>query len=325
MHGSITRRALFASALLCALLTVDSVARAGAWTTPEGVLWLKVAWFRLDSDRLFVDSLREGVFCAEENRFLEEGDRGPYDCNLEGGGGLRTDQVFLEFAFGIHKRIDFRLQLPIILAGEFVSDGTPATRRGVGDLRLTTQVLIVDSPVVVAANMEVKAPTGFFTADAVGVPLGEGQWDVAFRGLISGSLLGGRLWMGAEVGYRIRTPNDELGFTGDGLNLGDEILVVAEGGGRPIDGLYLSLRGELLYGFASKDDIFELPGRRVAYIQPGIAISPFAFAGDSFREWTDLSLEFGVRIPVWGRNWPADPIYFLGLSKSIRLFEPYSG
>ncbi len=302
-------------------LWFSSTAHAGAWTVPEGVLWTKVAWFRLNSDRLFVDSVREGVFCAEENRTLLEGDRGPYDCNLAGGGGLRTDQLFIEAAIGIHRRIDFRLQVPVILAAEFVSDGTPATRRGLGDIRATTQVLIVDHPVVISANMEVKFPTGFFTPDAVGAPLGEGQWDFAFRALISGSLLGGKLWMGAEVGYRVRMPNDELGFSGNGLNLGDEILAVAEGGGRPVPWMYLSLRSDLLYGFESTDGPFTLAGRRILYVQPGITVYPFT----RVEHWEDLGVEFGARIPVWGRGWPADPIYFVGMSKSVRLFEAYSG
>ena len=303
-----------------ALSASPNVAHAGAWTTPEGVVWGKLAWFRLNSNRLFVDELRAGVICSLDGGQLEVGQRGPYDCNLDGGGGLRVDQLFVEAAFGIHRHIDVRLSVPIILASEFVSDGTPAQRRGLGDLRITSQVLILDDPVVLAANVEVKAPTGFFTADAVGVPLGEGQWDIAFRALISRSLLEGRLWFGAEIGYRIRTPNSELGFR-DALDIGDEILGVVEGGGRPWDWLYLSLRGELLYGFNSSDGgFFDLPGRRVVYVQPGILLNPLQF-DDKLKS---LGLEFGVRIPVWGRNWPADPIYFLGINGAFRVFEEYS-
>ncbi len=303
----------------------NCVAHAGAWTTPEGVLWSKVGWFYLNSDRLFFDELRAEQTCSTDAAGnpvrVGVGGRGPYDCMLDGGGGLIANQLFWESALGIHERVDIRLQVPVFLASEFVSAGTPQTRRGLGDIRFGSQVLILPKPVVLAASMHVKAPTGFFTPDAVGAPLGEGQWDMTFRGLVSGSFLNGQLWTGGELGYRVRLPNDDQGVTSS-LNVGDEVLAVLETGGRPLSWLYGSLRWDMQYGFESSDGLFvNLPGRRIMYVQPAVLIQPASHTTSYFK---DFGLEFGVRVPVWGRNWPADPIYFLGIVGSVRVFSPYS-
>jgi len=56
-------------AVLAAIQPAEAL--AGAWTTPEGKIWTKVAWLYLDSDRLFVDSERDGLICpAGEQRPL---------------------------------------------------------------------------------------------------------------------------------------------------------------------------------------------------------------------------------------------------------------
>ncbi len=303
-------------ALFALVFAMPSNARAGGWTTPEGTLFAKLALYHLGSDTLFVDSLREGVFCAEEGVQLGEGERGPYDCNLDGGGGLVTTQLFLELAIGLHERVDLRLQLPIILRGEFVSDGTPSSRAGAGDLRVSGQLRFLDWPFVGAIHLAIKAPTGFFTPDAVGVPLGEGQWDIRGSLIGSRSWLDGRLYMSAELGYRLRLPNEELGFSGEGLNLGDELLAVAELGGRPLPWLMLGSRLDLLYGLVSSDGFFELPGRRVLYVRGTLGIEPF----QSIRGAESIAAEFGIALPLWGRGWPGDPVVHIALSGQFSLW-----
>jgi len=169
-----------------ALIGWPNVAEAGAWTTEEGVVWSKIALFHLDSDRIFVDSIRAGTFCGD--RTLDLGERAPYDCQLEGGGGLITTQLFLEAAIGLHERVDLRLQVPIVLQGRFDSSFVGENEQGLGDIRFGGQVLLLSDPIVLSAGWEVKAPTGEFVTDAVRIPLGEGQWDLAFRGLIARSV-----------------------------------------------------------------------------------------------------------------------------------------
>lgn len=317
------RTAKLVLALLLALQALQPPrASAGAWTTPEGMVWWKTAWIYLNSDRLFVDSEREGLICGDGT--LELGERGPYDCQL--GGGFKANTLLLEAAIGIHRRLDLKVQIPIFLSSEFLATGTFQNRRGLGDMRVTAQGLMLEAPVLLAANMEVKAPTGFFTQDAVGVPLGEGQWDVAFRFLASYPFWGGFAWTGIELGYRIRQPNEQLGI--GGLDLGDEVLVTWELGARfrRARWLYVSGRYDLRYQFESTDlssGVFvpNRPVRAVMYVQPKIILNPFVKRDNALK---DLGFEAEVLIPVWGRGWPADPIWVLALTGSFRLFPEYS-
>lgn len=299
-----------------------SRALAGAWTTPEGAIWAKVAWLYLDSDRLFVDSERDGLICGDGT--LRLGDRGPYDCQL--GGGLKTSSLLLEASLGIHRRFDLTVQVPIFLSAQFLATGTFQERSGLGDIRFTAKGLLVEAPVLLSTSVEVKAPTGFFTQDAVGVPLGEGQWDIAFRVLLSVPFWRGFAWTGVEGGYRIRLANQLLGL--GGLDLGDEWLATYEIGARfpKTRWLYVSGRYDLRYQLESEDlsdDVFvpNRPVRAVMYVTPKILFNPFFRRDDALE---DLGLEFEVLLPVWGRGWPADPIWVLALTGTFQVFSRYS-
>lgn len=315
------RRLVLALALFVVLPA--SHGSAGAWTTPEGQIWTKVAWIYLDSDQLFVDSERDGLICGDGT--LSEGDRGPYDCQL--GGGLRVNSLLFESSIGIHRRFELMLQIPVFLSSQFLATGTFQERRGIGDVRFTAKGLLLEAPLLLSTSMEVKAPTGFFTQDAVGVPLGEGQWDIAFRIFVSYPFWGGYAWTGIEGGYRIRLPNELLGISG--LDLGDEWLATYEIGTRFRKALwiYLSGRYDLRYQMESKDlsqDVFvpNRPVRAVMYVTPKIIFNPFVRREDALK---NLALEFEVLVPVWGRGWPADPVWVVSLRGLFRLFPEYSG
>jgi len=299
-----------------------SAAFAGAWTTPEGMTWVKVAWVYLDSDKLFVDSERNGLICGDET--LSLGQRGPYDCQL--GGGFKASSMLFESSIGLHRRLDLKVQIPVFLSAEFLATGTFQRRSGLGDIRFTAKGLLLEAPLLLSTSIEVKAPTGFFTQDAVGVPLGEGQWDIAFRILASYPFWRGFAWTGIEAGYRIRQPNELLGI--GGLDLGDEVLVTYELGARfpKAPWLYVSGRYDLRYQFESEDlaqNVFapNRPVRAVMYVTPKIIFNPFFRRDDALRS---LGFEFEVLVPVWGRGWPADPVWALAMTGSFRLFRQYS-
>lgn len=317
-------RALRLALLLLSLLAIlaPSRALAGAWTTPEGALWAKVAWIYLDSDRLFVDSERDGLICGDGR--LSLGERGPYDCQL--GGGFKANSLLLESSIGIHRRFDLKIQVPIFLSSQFLATGTFQRRSGLGDIRFTAKGMLVEKPVLLSTSIEVKAPTGFFTQDAVGVPLGEGQWDIAFRIFFSAPFWRGFAWTGVEGGYRIRTPNELLGI--GGLDLGDEWLATYEIGARfpKAPWLYMSGRYDLRYQLESKDlsqEVFvpNRPVRAVMYVTPKILFNPFVRRDDALE---NVGFEFEVLIPVWGRGWPADPIWVLALTGTFQIFPQYS-
>ena len=320
-------RSLVALALLSATLVsllVPQKAQAGAWTLEEGAVWWKAAYFRLDSNRIFANKARSQFLCDSEP--VSPGDRIPYSCDDPDGGRFVANVMFLEAAIGIHRRFDLRLQVPVIAKSFFDDEavGTGDREKGIGDLRVSGQVLLLPEPVVLSLGWEVKAPTGEFEFDLGNVPLGEGQWDLAFKALIAKSFLNGKMWAGAEVGYRIRLPNDDL--SRDGIDFGDEVLAVIEGGGRPVKWLYIPLRLDLQWGFENEEKAF--PGtrqndRKVLSLQPGLMVNPFAHLDNAVLK--ELGIEWGVRIPLWGRGWPADPVYFVGISGKVRAFTPYSG
>lgn len=295
---------------------------AGAWTTPEGKMWVKIAWVYLDSDELFVDSQRAGLICDDGT--LSEGDRGPYDCQL--GGGFKASSMLFESSVGLHRRLDVTVRIPVFLSAQFLATGTFQERKGLGDIRFELKGLLLEEPLLLSTSIAVKAPTGFFTQDAVGVPLGEGQWDITFRIFGSYPFWRGFAWTGVEAGYRIRQPNDQLGIAG--LDLGDEVLAAYEIGARFPKALwlYLSARYDLRYQFESKElsqSVFvpNRPVRAVMYVTPKIIVNPFSHRDDALK---DLGLEFEVLVPVWGRGWPADPVWVLALTGSFRLFPEYS-
>ena len=309
---------LAACALGAVLIWAPSHAAAGGWTTPEGVVWTKISVFHLRADRIFVNDAQAPLICANAGgRTLHAGDRGPLDCMLSPQPTFISTQLFVEAAFGIWDRLDLRLQVPFVLRAEFQTTATPQSRSGLGDIRFGSQLRLLDDPMVLAVRLGVKAPTGFFTPDAVGVPLGEGNWDIEGNLVASRSIGSGAVWLGAELGYRLRLEDR----ASPAVDVGDEILAVAEGGYRPIGWLYLPLRWDMLWGFQSSTPLGNLPARRAMNLQMGVMVQPLAHTEHHIK---DLAVEFGARIPLWGRGWPADPVYFVGISGSLRVFESYS-
>ena len=57
------------------------------------------------------------------------------------------------------------------------------------------------------------------------------------------------------------------------------------------------------------------------HLQLGVLVNPLAHTDGPMRE---LGIEAGVRWPFWGRGWPAEPVWMLAVSHSLRLFDAYS-
>jgi hypothetical protein len=112
------------------------------------------------------------------------------------------------------------------------------------------------------------------------------------------------------------------------LDLGDEVLGVAEGGGWALPWLYTELRYQLQWGFESKRTSGPLDQtlapRRVMFLTPKLMVAPFRPQRATTREvLANLAVEWGVRIPVWGRGWPADPVWFIGVNTKLQAFPDY--
>jgi hypothetical protein len=57
------------------------------------------------------------------------------------------------------------------------------------------------------------------------------------------------------------------------------------------------------------------------YVTPKIILNPFIHRDDALE---NVGFEFEVLLPVWGRSWPADPVWVLAMTGSFRLFPEYS-
>ena len=298
------------TALICLL---PQSAKAGGWPIEEGMGWAKLSFAHLRSDRVFATDIDEGkTGCGFA---ISEGDRIPYDCLT--GGVFQASALYFDLGVGVYDRIDLRLQLPVILNSFFDNSVFRGSReRGLGDIRIASTVAVLRDPLVLSLSWEVKAPTGNFTVDEVTVPLGEGQWDLSFRAHIAKSF--GWIYAETSAGYRFRFPNPDAGVSG--VNIGDEILWDLGTGFTPWKWVSIPLAMNLLWGADSVDDAEPRPrpARRVLYISPGLRVVPLAHL---HKPWKNMALGFGVRIPVWGRNWPADPIWTLSLSAKTRLWK----
>jgi len=287
-------------------------ASAGAWTLEEGRIWSKAAFLYLRSNTLFADQNDERfgltgcVDGAGSPVTLSAGDRRPYDCTT--GGTFQVAAVYWDTYIGIIDELDLVLQIPLILHTQFHNEsGLEGSDGGLGDIRLGAQYRYLSDPVVLAAYFAVKAPTGSFTTNEAVPPLGEGQWDLTWKALIGRSF--GRVWLGADVGYRLRLTNPNTQ-----INVGDEILVNLEGGAQIWRWISFIGGADLLWGFESEDEgaPTNRPRRWVLH-----ATGKLLFALGQH-----IGLELNVRWPLAGEGWPADPVLGIAIfGKTPRLWD----
>ena len=218
--------------LATSVLVFPTPAQAGgAWTTPEGTLWGKIAFVYQRSDQQFADPISSlMVACGTA---ISPGDRMPFDCTT--GGTFEVSALYADLFFGIVDGVDVRLQVPVILSQSFWNDSGLNAQQDValGDLRFGGQFRLLDDPFLIGLRWELKAPTGHFTTDE-GIPaVGEGQWDLTTTAAVSYGF--DRAWLNGEVGWRFRFPNPETE-----IDTGDELVVLVEGGYRFTDWLMVS-------------------------------------------------------------------------------------
>ncbi len=287
-------------------------AQAGAWTLEEGTIWSKAAFLYLrsstvfansDDERFGLDGCSDGVGNPVT---IRAGDRRPYDGTT--GGTFQVAAIYWDTYFGITDELDLTLQIPIVLHTQFHNDsGLHGTDGGLGDLRFGAQYRLLLEPVVLSAYADVKAPTGSFTTNEAVPPLGQGQWDITWKMLIGRSF--GRFYAGADVGFRLRFTNPDTN-----IDVGDEILVNIEGGMRIWRFISFQTGADLLWGFESQEDgaPASRPRQWVLHVRGSLAAAFNAHIG----------MELGLRWPVAGEGWPADPVFGIAIiGKTPRLWD----
>ncbi|NKB71674.1 MAG: hypothetical protein GKR89_31755 [Candidatus Latescibacteria bacterium] len=268
---------------------------AGAWTLPQGKFWGKAT--------LFLQTTEEWYIASPEfsgGQLYGKGTRRPYRFE----GEYQSRAVFLEGFYGLTERFDIGLQVPYF--DQQFADATrsePPSDAGFSDIRLFAKARFLQKPVIFTFKGGVKMPTGEFRNEDGLIPVGEGQWDYDLVAQVGRSFWPLPLYANAELGYRVRTKNDEIDRDpGDewflhaevGYQLGQRLLVM---------GKYEMLRSDpaIDFGFKNRSQI-----KRITYLSPVLLID----LGGS-------ALELGLRYTLSGQNFPAGFQTTAGLSASF--------
>lgn len=293
-----------AGALLAAALCWPQSVQAGAWSLREGRLAAKASLLHLSSDLVFADD--DDVTLLGCSGAIESGDRRPYDCAT--GGRFGVTAIYVDTGLGLGRGWEVGFQLPVVLETSFENrSGLSGRDGGLGDVRVYGRKQVALGPIAGALRLEAKAPTGNFSVDEAVPPLGEGQWDVTAE--VSAGWAQTRFYAGADLGFRWRAPNPS-----NDVDVGDELLALAEAGLHVFEWLTVPLKTDLIYGFESTqtDVPTPRPRRWLWRLQPGLRIR---WPGQAW------GLEGVVFVPLAGAGYPANPTFSLALFGGGQLWN----
>ncbi len=279
----------------------------GAWTLPQGKLWSKVAFFQQSADEWYLAN-RE----FSDGEWRQEGDRVAYRFN----GEYDSKAVFIEVFYGITDRLDLGVQIPYF--DQFFSDDTravPPSEAGFSDMRRFVKWRALQKPVLFTLKAGAKMPTGRFENEDGLIPVGEGQWDFDFVGQLGRSFWPLPLYGNVDVGYRVRMENIEID-----RDPGDEWFLTAELGYNITRRALLTGKFEMLRSDPSIEfGLFENSSqiKRITYFNPSLV----------YGLVDDTALEFGGRLTLNGRNFPAGHQLTMGLFSNLgtKARQPGSG
>jgi len=240
---------------------------------------------------------------AGSSAFDREGRR----SDFENEGRLDALSTFATVAVGALPGTDVWVQVPLHRI-RFDDAGGERRSFGVGDLRLHARLaplraLGVSLPLAVRGG--VKLPAGRFPDDIEVVPLGDGQRDWELLGEAGVSWTEpAQLYLMVWGGHRWREEN-----TRRRRQFGNERLALAALGGE-VGAVGFKLQGEGSWGGPPLLEGLRLPSARRSLVQLQGTVSGPAGAG----RW-----EAGVRVPVAGRNLPAEPALMVGYFGRVDL------
>ena len=258
---------------------------SGQWAQGGfGKLWVKTAAFWQKTDM----------------RFDVNGEKTPW---LGGTGESDARALYTDFIVGLHQRVDFWLQVPFFDLR--FTDATSDLRTvGFGDIRgwIRWQYAQLGGTAL-AIRAGAKAPIGDSPLDAQIIPVGEGQWDLEGFAEIGHSFWPVPAYAELWLGYRVRFEDEE-----SRRNPGNEVVFLAEAGINPTPSTFIKTT---LDGF--RGDNFIVEGVKT---QNKREITNLQFSGAVRigQFWP----EFGIRIPLAGREFPAGIQYVFGMSAALR-------
>jgi hypothetical protein len=291
-------RTAAAVAGLSILLGWAQAAQAGAWTQPEGRLWIKSAFLYLLTDEQFAPT---AAFLADGTA-VERGDARPFND----GGAMRMRGWWNEAEYGVHERVTVGVQIPFYDL-RFEDRFQQTDSWGIGDVRIAGRVALLDGAHRWSARGAWKLPVGKAATDPDDVPVSEGQQDFE-AGLQYGHSLGRQLsWFGIEGGYRWRLRHEETG-----RDPGNEWLWRVEIGYAPRAAIPLALRvgWDGLRGAETRyDDLGVLPGQR-RYQNVGAGL---------IYQMSGWIFESGFSHSFAGEAFPSGTNWNFGMSRAFQL------
>ncbi|MEE2658701.1 MAG: transporter [Candidatus Latescibacterota bacterium] len=294
---------VYAAMVVLLALSESRPAHAGAWTVPQGQLWVKVSYLQQNTDEWYIDALDPEL--QDEGTFgqFSAGTRRPYYFN----GEYDLKAVFIEGVYGVTDWLNFGVKLPF--SDQIFHDDNrtdPPSDAGFSDLRIFSKIRVLQKPAIITLKAEAKIPTGDFKNEDGLIPVGEGQWDFDFLLQVGRSLWPLPAYANVDAGYRVRLENEEI-FR----DPGDEWLLNAEVGYLPTHNLLLALKFEYLKGRVGSLGGFQTDNLKqcIAYLVPTVAHSIHR----------STALEAAIRISTEGRNFPAGCQFTLGLSTNVDI------
>ncbi len=172
----------FISACSICLVSSHTPSFAGAWSQQKGHYYAKFSGIYYTSDERYNDMGRRDELGQDDDEF-------------------RSTQGFLYVEYGVADRLTTVAQFQ---GGRLVNENAliRQTTVGTGDVDLGLKYQWIDAPVVLAPFVTAKIPGGY--DQKYEPPLGTGDADLEFRVLAAKSFHPWPLYMGAEVGYRLR-------------------------------------------------------------------------------------------------------------------------
>jgi outer membrane putative beta-barrel porin/alpha-amylase len=242
-------------------------------------------------------------------QFRSNGDKRPF---LNSDAKSVSKAFFFDASVGLLDGLDVWLQVPYFDL-TFNDDLDDRRSTGVGDIRLSARYNLFQlkgGALPVSARFTTKFPVNDFPINAEVIPVGEGQFDYELW-LESGlSLWPLPAYTVVWLGYRWRTINTETT-----RKPGNEFTFLAEVGGTSlIGGLGSKVVVDGLFGGPGESEglqVGDANRRQILYVAPTLLYT--------FTEST--MLEFGARIPVFGKNWPAGVPFQIGLYHTGSLWN----
>ena len=163
-------------------IALPQQAQAGAWAQAQGKYYIKLS----------------GISYSAKDHFNAEGDKEPLSPMDD---RFNADQVFLYAEYGALNRLTITAQGNW---GELVSKNTQGrnSTRGTGDWDIGLKYQSVDAPVVLSPYIGLKLPIVYDDSD--NPSLGTGDIDIEAKLLAAKSLHPAPVYIGAELGYRLR-------------------------------------------------------------------------------------------------------------------------